>query len=105
MVLARYEIRVKGTLSERARSAFCALDVTSVPAQTIVFGRLAEVTDLADLLALCGAMGLEVDSLRRLPDDAATAPRSAAGDDVDPGDPTDRHPERDVGPPTPPLAC
>jgi hypothetical protein len=69
----RYEVRVNGRLSERARSAFCAMDVTPVPAQTIVFGSMPEATDLADLLALCGAMGLEVVSVRRLPSEVSTA--------------------------------
>ncbi len=67
MTSARYEVRVNGHLSERARSAFCAMDVTTVPAQTIVFGELADQSDLRDLLALCSAMGLEVVSLQRLP--------------------------------------
>lgn len=72
MVYARYEIRVNGRLSERARSAFPAMDVTSIPTQTIVFGELAGPTDLRDLLARCNAMGIEVLSLRRLPGEAAT---------------------------------
>jgi hypothetical protein len=42
MAPARYEVRVNGALSERARDAFSALDVRSVPPQTIVFGELAE---------------------------------------------------------------
>jgi len=71
MVAQRYEVRVKGTLSERARSAFCALDVRSIPAQTLVSGELAEPSDLRDLLALCSAMGLELVSLQRLPANAA----------------------------------
>jgi hypothetical protein len=70
----RYEVRVNGRLSERACGAFCALDVKSVPPQTIVFGELAEQSDLGDLLALCSAMGLEVVSLRRLPAEAPTWP-------------------------------
>ena len=70
MVHARYEVRVNGRLSERARGAFCPMNVTSVPAQTIVFGELDEPSDLGDLLALCMAMGLEVLSLRRLPGEA-----------------------------------
>jgi hypothetical protein len=65
---ARYEVRVNGCLSERARSAFCTMDVRSVPAQTIVFGELSEPSELHDLLALCSAMGLQVVSLQRLPD-------------------------------------
>ena len=67
MTPARYEVRVNGHLSERARSAFCAMDVATVPAQTIVFGELADQSDLRDLLALCSEMGLEVVSLQRLP--------------------------------------
>jgi hypothetical protein len=68
MVHTRYEVRVNGRLSERARGAFCAMDVRFVPPQTIMFGELAEQSELCDLLALCSAMGLEVVSLQRLPD-------------------------------------
>jgi hypothetical protein len=70
----RYEVRVNGTLSERVRGAFPAMDVTPVPAQTIVFGNLPGLADLADILALCSAMGLEVVSVRRLPGEAGTEP-------------------------------
>jgi hypothetical protein len=71
MTLGRYEVRLNGILSDRARGAFYGLDVVTVPPQTILLGDLAEMTDLADVLALCRAMGLEVVSLRRLPDAAA----------------------------------
>jgi hypothetical protein len=67
MAHARYEVRVNGRLSERARGAFCTLSVLSVPRQTIVFGELTDQSGLGELLALCNAMGLEVVSLRRLP--------------------------------------
>ena len=69
MVHAQYEVRVSGRLSERARGAFCAMDVRDVPTQTIMFGELAGPSALRDLLALCSAMGLEVVSLQRLPGD------------------------------------
>ena len=69
MGAARYELRVNGTLSERGRGAFHDLGVAAVPPQTIVYGQMDEVSDLRDLLALCCAMGLEVVSLRRLPED------------------------------------
>jgi hypothetical protein len=65
---ARYEVRVNGRLSERARGAFCTMAVRPVPAQTIMFGELSEPAELRDLLALCNAMGLQVVSLQRLPD-------------------------------------
>jgi hypothetical protein len=81
-VQVRYEVRVNGRLSERARGAFPAMDGTSVPAQTIVFGELDESSGLGDLLALCTAMGLEVASLRRLPGQAATRPGTPAADEA-----------------------
>ena len=82
MVHARYEVRVNGRLSERARGAFPAMDVTSVPAHTIVFGELDESSGLGDLLVLCMAMGLEVVSLRQLPGQAATRPGTPAADEA-----------------------
>jgi hypothetical protein len=79
----RYEVRVNGSLSERARGAFPAMNVTSIPMQTIVFGELAEPSDLGDLLARCNAMGIEVLSLRQLPGDTADRPDTfAAVDEV-----------------------
>lgn len=69
MGAARYELRFNGTLSDRGRGAFHHLGVATVPPQTIVYGEMAECTDLRDVLALCCAMGLEVVSLRRLPED------------------------------------
>jgi hypothetical protein len=73
MAPARYEVRVNCTLSERARSAFSAMDVRSVPPQTIVFGELADQSDLRNLLRLCSTMGLEVVSVRRLVTDPPTS--------------------------------
>ena len=82
MAHARYEVRVNGRLSERARGAFCALNVRSVPQQTIVFGELTDQSDLADLLALCSAMGLEVVSLRRLPTEVTVRPEDPGNDEA-----------------------
>jgi len=67
MPSARYEIRVNGRLSERARSAFWTMKVESVPTQTIMIGELDDQSNLCDLLALCSALGLEVVALQRLP--------------------------------------
>jgi hypothetical protein len=65
--MARYEVCVRGRLSERAQGAFCSMEVQAVPPQTILFGVLPDQSDLHELLALCSAMGLEVLSLHRLP--------------------------------------
>jgi hypothetical protein len=56
------------------------MTVTSVPAQTIVVGELAQPAGLGDLLTLCMAMGLEVVSVRRLPGETATRPGAPAAD-------------------------
>ena len=74
MAHARYEVRVNGRLSDRARGAFSAMDVTAVPTQTIVVGQLAAPSDLGDLLARCMAMGLEILSIRRLPGEGSPHP-------------------------------
>jgi hypothetical protein len=68
MTPARYEIRVNGRLSQRARSAFWTMKIENLPPQTVLLGEMDDQSDLCDLLALCSAMGLEVVSLQRLPD-------------------------------------
>jgi hypothetical protein len=78
VVHARYEVRLNGRLSDRARNAFPAMSVTSVPTQTIVFGELAGPSDLGDLLARCNAMGIEVLAVRQLPGEEATPPGADA---------------------------
>jgi hypothetical protein len=67
MACVRYEVRVSGWLSERARGAFCPMEAQTVPPQTILFGPLPDQSDLCELLDLCSSMGLEVLSLHRLP--------------------------------------
>ena len=93
MAPARYEVRVNGTLSERARGAFNAMDVLSVPPQTIVFGELAEQSDLRDLLTLCSTMGLKVVSLRRLTADSPAAARERRPAATPRTPPPMRHPD------------
>ena len=82
MAHARYEVRVNGRLSDRARGAFSAMDVTAVPTQTIVVGQLAAPSDLGDLLARCMAMGLEILSIRRLPGEGSPHPETPTIDEA-----------------------
>jgi hypothetical protein len=49
----------------------------SVPPQTIVFGELADQSDLRNLLALCSTMGLEVVSVRRLSAEEPAGPAAS----------------------------
>lgn len=67
MTPRRYELRVAGRLSDRARSAFGDMQVVPVEAETLIYGDVADDSALHGLLALCRALGLEVVSMHELP--------------------------------------
>jgi hypothetical protein len=66
----RYEFRLAGRLSERARDAFTGMEVVEVPAQTVLTGTVDD-TEMHSVLALIQSLGLQVVSMQRL---AATRP-------------------------------
>ena len=78
MVGVRYEFRVSGLMSDRARDAFRDMVVQPVPPESIIYAEVAEV-HLRDVLALCSALGLELVSLQQLP--PAGDPLPGAGRD------------------------
>ena len=61
----RYEFRIAGRLSERARSAFRGMDVADVPAQTVISGMVDDDAGVQEILTLIQSLGLEVVSIRR----------------------------------------
>ena len=61
----RYEFRVAGRLSERARSAFPGMDVTEVPAETVIAGDVNDDGGVQEILTLIQSLGLNVVSVRR----------------------------------------
>lgn len=65
----RYEFRITGRLSERARGAFRGMDVHEVPAESVISGDIAEDGGVQEVLALIQSLGLEVVSVRRTPGD------------------------------------
>ena len=67
MAGARYELRVAGWLSERARWAFPGMRVVPVRPQTSIWAELDDRSDLHELLEQCSGMGLRVVSVRLLP--------------------------------------
>jgi hypothetical protein len=79
MANARYELRVAGCLSERARWAFPGMRVATVRPQTSICAEIDDGTDLHELLERCSGMGLRLISVRRLSstsdqhDEASTA--------------------------------
>ncbi len=75
MPMRRYEVRVAGRLSSRARDAFVGMGVTAAPPETVIAGTLDDDEDLHRLLALIQSLGLSVVSVEQV---AADAPPQAA---------------------------
>jgi hypothetical protein len=67
MAAVRYEFRVSGLISDSVRDAFSDMIVQPVPAESIIYADVVDEAQLRDLLALCGALGLELVSLQQLP--------------------------------------
>jgi len=79
MVGVRYEFRVSGLMSDRARDAFRDMVVQPVPPESIIYAEVADEVHLRDVLALCSSLGLELVSLQQLP--PAGDPLPGAGRD------------------------
>jgi hypothetical protein len=63
---ARYEVRVKGRLSSRARDAFVGMDVDEVPTETIIAGTVDDAKELSGVLELIQSLGLHVVSVEQV---------------------------------------
>jgi hypothetical protein len=61
----RYEFRIAGRLSEHARAAFPGMDVTEVPAETVISGEVDDDGGVQEVLTLIQSLGLEVVAIRR----------------------------------------
>ena len=64
-VPARYEFRILGRLSERARAAFGGMEFHEVPAETVISGDVAADGGVQEVLALIQSLGLQVVAVRR----------------------------------------
>jgi hypothetical protein len=62
----RYEVRVSGRLSQRARDAFTGMDVAEVTAETVIAGRVDHDEQLHELLAVVQSLGLHVVSVQQV---------------------------------------
>jgi hypothetical protein len=63
----QYEFRVLGRLSEKTRHAFTNMEVTEVPAETIISTTVAD-DEIHKVLALIQSLGLNVISVERVSD-------------------------------------
>ena len=75
MAGVRYEFRVSGLMSERARDAFSDMIVQPVPPESIIYADVVDEAHLRDVLALCQALGLELVSLQQLPEAGGSVAR------------------------------
>jgi len=79
MASVRYEFRVSGQMSDRARDAFGDMTVQPVPPESIIYADVVDEAHLRELLALCGALGLELVSLQQLPAGSSSVTRDGEG--------------------------
>ena len=63
----RYEIRVRGRVSEAALAAFEGMDADVATTETVLHGPVEDQTDLHGLLDRIQSLGLELVEVRRLP--------------------------------------
>jgi hypothetical protein len=61
----QYEFRVLGRLSEKTRKAFADMEVTEIPAETVISTTLAD-DEIHTVLALIQSLGLNVISVERV---------------------------------------
>ena len=62
----RYEVRVTGRLSQRARDAFAGMDVAEVTAETVISGVVHQDDELHRLLEVVQSLGLHVVSVQQV---------------------------------------
>ena len=63
----RYEIRVRGRVSDAALSSFEGMDADLAPAETVLHGPVTDQAGLHGLLDQIQSLGLELIEVRRLP--------------------------------------
>jgi hypothetical protein len=65
--VTRYEIRVRGRVSDATLSTFEGMDVDVAPAETVLHGPVEDQAGLHGLLDRIQSLGLELIEVRRLP--------------------------------------
>ena len=78
MTSTTYEFRVDGQLTERAREAFCDMDIEELAVGTALVGTVIDEAHLLGILAQCRTLGLTVISAHRIPASVAEAGHDAA---------------------------
>jgi len=64
---SRYEIRIRGRVSDAALQAFEGMDADLAPTETVLHGPVTDQAGLHGLLDRIQSLGLELIEVRRLP--------------------------------------
>ncbi|MDD7942497.1 hypothetical protein PHK61_29195 [Actinomycetospora lutea] len=64
----RYELRIKGRLSEEVSQDFEEFVVHEAPPETVMYGEIIDDAHLHGVLARLQALGLQVTALRTVPE-------------------------------------
>ena len=70
----RYQVRVRGRLSPRARNAFPDMEVVEAPAETVIGSTVGDVTQLSAVLSLIDSLGVQVVSVDQVESDSVVPP-------------------------------
>jgi hypothetical protein len=62
----RYEVRVAGRLSQRARDAFAGMALAEVTTETVLSGVVHQDQELHDMLAAVQGLGLHIVSVQQV---------------------------------------
>jgi hypothetical protein len=62
----QYEFRVLGRLSEKTRQVFANMELTEVPAETIISTTVTDDSEIHTVLTLIQSLGLNVISVQRV---------------------------------------
>lgn len=68
MAHTTYEVRVAGLIPEEDLRDLGALTIKTEPANTVLYGTIADEAALYDVLARLRALGLEVVEIRQVPE-------------------------------------
>ena len=74
-----YEFRVDGQLTDRAREAFCDMDIEELAVGATLVGNVIDEAHLLGIMAQCRTLGLTVISAHRVSGSSARVPRPRAG--------------------------
>jgi hypothetical protein len=71
LAATRYEIRIKGRMSDTVLAAFDGMRAEVLPVETVLYGDVADRAALHGLIDRVESLGLELVEIRRLPETRA----------------------------------